>query len=36
MRNNGPYWDLVIANTIEVTIKAQLDPSKAGRPVDAP
>lgn len=28
--NNDPYWDLVIANTIDVTIEAQLDPSKAG------
>jgi hypothetical protein len=28
--NNDPYWDLVIANTIDVTMEAQLDPSKAG------
>lgn len=28
--SNGPYWDLVIANSIDVTIEAQLDPSKAG------
>ena len=27
---NGPYWDLVIANSLDVTIEAQLDPSKAG------
>ncbi|MBK7085371.1 MAG: hypothetical protein IPH53_12190 [Flavobacteriales bacterium] len=27
---NGPYWDLVIANSIDVMIEAQLDPSKAG------
>lgn len=27
--NNDPYWDLVIANTIDVTIEAQLDQTKA-------
>ncbi len=27
---NAPYWDLVVANTIDVTIEAMLDPSKAG------
>ncbi|MBS1583410.1 MAG: hypothetical protein JST66_14515 [Bacteroidetes bacterium] len=27
--NNDPYWDLVVANTLDVTIEAQLDPSKA-------
>ena len=26
----GPYWDLVVANTIDVAIEAQLDPAKAG------
>ena len=25
-----PYWDLAVANTLDVTIEAQLDPSKAG------
>jgi hypothetical protein len=28
--NNDPYWDLAISNTIDVTIEAQLDPSKLG------
>lgn len=27
---NGPYWDLVVSNTIDVAIEAQLDPAKAG------
>ncbi len=27
--NNDPYWDLVIASTIDVTIEAQLDQTKA-------
>ncbi len=27
--NNDPYWDLVIASTIDVTIEANLDQSKA-------
>lgn len=27
--NNEPYWDLIVANTLDVTIEAQLDPSKA-------
>lgn len=27
--NNDPYWDLVVANTIDVTMEAQLDNSKA-------
>lgn len=27
---NAPYWDLSIANTIDVTVEANLDPSKAG------
>lgn len=27
--NNDPYWDLVVANTLDVTINAELDPSKA-------
>lgn len=29
-QNNAPYWDLVVANTIDVTIEAALDRSKAG------
>jgi hypothetical protein len=28
--SNDPYWDLAVANTIEVTIEAQLDPAKLG------
>ena len=28
-QNNDPYWDLVITHTMEVTIEAQLDQSKA-------
>ncbi|MCC7503124.1 MAG: hypothetical protein IT229_11385 [Flavobacteriales bacterium] len=28
--SNDPYWDLVVANTIEVTMEAQLDPAKLG------
>ncbi len=27
---NAPYWDLVVANTLDVTIEAELDPSKVG------
>ncbi len=27
---NAPYWDLVVANTIDVTVEATLDPSMAG------
>ena len=27
--NNDPYWDLVVANTLDVTINAELDPAKA-------
>lgn len=27
---NAPYWDLAVANTIDVTIEASLDASKAG------
>ncbi|MBL7964692.1 MAG: hypothetical protein JNM31_12715 [Flavobacteriales bacterium] len=27
---NEPYWDLVVANTIDVRIEAALDPAKAG------
>jgi hypothetical protein len=27
---NEPYWDLAVANTIDVTIEAQLDPAKLG------
>lgn len=27
---NGPYWDLVVANTIDVAVEAQLDPAKKG------
>ncbi|MEX1132349.1 MAG: hypothetical protein WEC15_03920 [Flavobacteriales bacterium] len=27
---NAPYWDLAIANTLDVTIEASLDASKAG------
>ncbi|MBK8498181.1 MAG: hypothetical protein IPL52_05060 [Flavobacteriales bacterium] len=29
-QNNAPYWDLAIASTIDVTMEANLDPSKAG------
>ena len=28
--SNEPYWDLVIANTINVTVEAQLDQTKVG------
>lgn len=28
--HNAPYWDLVVANTLDVIVEAQLDPSKAG------
>lgn len=28
-QNNDPYWDLVISSTIDVTIEAQLDQTKA-------
>jgi hypothetical protein len=27
--NNDPYWDLVVANTLDVTIDAELDRTKA-------
>lgn len=27
---NAPYWDLVVAHTLDVTIEAELDPSKVG------
>lgn len=27
--NNDPYWDFVVANTMDVTINAELDPAKA-------
>lgn len=27
---NAPYWDLAVANTLDVTIEARLDASKAG------
>jgi hypothetical protein len=27
--NNDPYWDLVVANTLEVTINAELDPRRS-------
>lgn len=27
--NNEPYWDLVVANTLDVTVNAELDRSKA-------
>jgi hypothetical protein len=27
---NAPYWDLAVANTIDVVLEAHLDPSKAG------
>ncbi len=26
----APYWDLVIANTLEVTVEAYLDPARSG------
>jgi len=26
----APYWDLVVANTLEATVEAYLDPSRAG------
>ncbi|MCB0763548.1 MAG: hypothetical protein R2815_09180 [Flavobacteriales bacterium] len=29
-QSNAPYWDLVVTNTIDVTLEATLDPSKAG------
>ncbi len=28
--HNAPYWDLVVASTLDVIVEAQLDPSKAG------
>lgn len=28
--HNAPYWDLTVASTIDVTMEASLDPSKAG------
>ncbi len=27
--NNDPYWDLVVENTLDVIINAELDPAKA-------
>lgn len=27
---NAPYWDLAVANTLDVTVEASLDASKAG------
>lgn len=27
--DNDPYWDLVVANTVNVTINAELDPGKS-------
>ena len=27
--NNEPYWDFVVANTVDVVINAELDPAKA-------
>lgn len=27
---NAPYWDLVVANTLDVTIEAELDASRTG------
>ncbi len=27
---NAPYWDLAVAHTLDVTLEAHLDPSKAG------
>ena len=29
-QGNAPYWDLSVANTIDVRMEAGLDPSKAG------
>ncbi len=29
-QGNAPYWDLAVANTIDVIVEAGLDPSKAG------
>jgi len=29
-QGNAPYWDLAVANTIDVRIEAGLDPTKAG------
>ena len=28
--SSAPYWDLAITNTLDVSIEASLDPSKAG------
>ena len=28
--SNAPYWDLAVASTLDVTLEAALDPSKAG------
>jgi hypothetical protein len=28
--SNAPYWDLAVASTLDVTIEAELDASKAG------
>lgn len=27
--NNDPYWDFVVANTLDVVVNAELDPAKA-------
>ncbi|MEO8591452.1 MAG: hypothetical protein ABI432_18875 [Flavobacteriales bacterium] len=29
-QSNAPYWDLAVASTLDVTMEATLDPSKAG------
>ncbi|HMC97606.1 MAG TPA: hypothetical protein VKG92_08140, partial [Flavobacteriales bacterium] len=29
-QSNAPYWDLAVASTLDVTMEAALDPSKAG------
>ena len=29
-QGNAPFWDLVITNTLDVTVEANLDPAKAG------
>lgn len=29
-QSNAPYWDLAVASTLDVTLEAALDPSKAG------
>jgi len=28
--SNAPFWDLAVANTLDVTVEAMIDPSKAG------